>query len=282
MLSSAAAILGAGFLNTAGSVYTNTLNAANASRINKDNVALQYAINADQIEAARMNNQTAIDLANTAHQREVRDLRDAGLNPILSTHGSGADSPSLQAPNLDAPTLQRYDQVNPLGGIASAVAGMVQADDQHKFSELQRKYLDSQLPDRPGLLKQQAAEEANAAISEARSAKSAADFEKAINDFRTSLISAAQWNYDNGHLSPKDMENLSINPSELFELIKEGTVSDLKLRANANWQKDLDSIMGAINSGVSAGASLRGMRRPVGRVTTLPNGKLITTKDLFK
>lgn len=38
---------------------------------------------------------TEIELANTAHQREVNDLREAGLNPILSASGSGSSVPSV-------------------------------------------------------------------------------------------------------------------------------------------------------------------------------------------
>lgn len=46
-------------------------------------------------------NRIMIDLANSAHQREVKDLRKAGLNPILSAGGSGAMTPSLNVPTLD-------------------------------------------------------------------------------------------------------------------------------------------------------------------------------------
>lgn len=38
-------------------------------------------------------------LANSAHQREVQDLRKAGLNPILSAGGGGSPVPELRSPS---------------------------------------------------------------------------------------------------------------------------------------------------------------------------------------
>ena len=258
MLSSAAAILGAGFLNTAGSVYTNTLNAANAARIKKDNIALQYAINADQIEAARMNNQTAIDLANTAHQREVRDLRDAGLNPILSTHGSGADSPSLQAPNLDAPALQRYDQVNPLGGIASAVAGMVQADDQHKLNELQRKVISSDIPlEGVSALRALASQNVQSAIAQSKADEVAARLDSKLALMKESLLDTTIGRRTGGIRTGKQWDNYDLG--DIVGLLRDAWVSELKDRGNMNWRNNvviIPLLAGAYAASAAANSSI--------------------------
>lgn len=61
-----------------------------------------------QIEWEREKFAKETELANSAHQREVADLKSAGLNPILSADSSGASTPTMDSITPQMPDTSGY------------------------------------------------------------------------------------------------------------------------------------------------------------------------------
>lgn len=81
------------------------------------------AANQTSVVQARKNRRFQRNMSNTAHQREMADLKAAGLNPILTGKYGGASTPSGSMPTISNPVAS-------LPQAASAYAGLKQQQPQ--------------------------------------------------------------------------------------------------------------------------------------------------------
>ena len=65
-----------------------------------------------QYRANKETRKYATKMSGTAHQRQMADLKAAGINPMLAGRLGGASTPSYQAGNIGSAAVQGYGQVS--------------------------------------------------------------------------------------------------------------------------------------------------------------------------
>lgn len=246
----ALALLAAGAISTAGQLY-----------VNHKNTGFQKAVNDINWQIAAQNNATQIEMANSAHQREVADLRAAGLNPILSAGGSGSAVPSLQQARQDAAQIQ-----SPVSGLANSASQL-----SRLFGDAYRTNLEQAKED---VRATKLANKTEWLDLQTASVKAQTEFLKAsaelegTRDFYQQQVFRDK-NGDFFAMDPAEFalhgqgKSVGINlpHQEAVKLHRDAVESDIKNRSNQNWRENVRTLAPVVEQAVSSATSFgRGSR----------------------
>lgn len=207
--------------------------ASSAKKANDANIAMQEKINAENKALQQETNATSIELANTAHQREIEDLKKAGLNPILSAGGSGAVTPSLGTAQMQATQVQNEmpgGYMAQAGAAANIIGMLSQAKASSAAANLSQQQALNTATDTKYMPAMKKAEIA-AQYANAGNAKAQADYTNVMKDVDYELKKAQKESQEWENEINKDL-GTSKNDNGIYRSFKNAARSLFDLKYN--------------------------------------------------
>lgn len=125
--------------NILSTLQTNYTNEKIQNSINQMNYQIAQEANAHAAAEAQKNRDWQTEMSNTEVQRRMKDLKAAGINPLLASGGSGATAGSVGNPAVATATMQAHKNLPVEFNLGSISSAMVAADQLQAYA----KYADS-------------------------------------------------------------------------------------------------------------------------------------------